>query len=238
MKVEMRFDAGTGTVTIAELDFVPSSIDFFAELKSGVLEWKQGLSEGKHSLTLSAYVRSEEPEQLRLLKHVAELWNNDAELQLLDSVFVELMLGNNKDAWYGCSTAIDFKQKFEPRPHLQAFSYRELLEASEKELAAQAQAERERRRANPVQNPVKVPRRIASNIANYLRLEYGESRWSRSSLKTADLAFEGEFVIDGVPTQYWSYPTSKGKAWATVERFDDNYCLGMTDKGPPKSGES
>lgn len=167
MKVQVSFNAGTGTVTLAELKFVPSSVEFFAELKVGVLEWKKGLPAGKHSLTLSAYVRSEEPEHLRLLEQVAELWNSDAELQLLDSVFIELMLGNNKDAWFGCSTAIDFKQKFEPRPKMQAFSYRELLEASEKELAAQAQVERERRRANPVQNPVKVPRRIASSIASY-----------------------------------------------------------------------
>lgn len=81
-----------------------------------------------------------------------------------------------------------------------------------------------------------MPRTIRSQLAHYLRLEYGEDHKDKSSIKAKDLSFDGEFVIDGVPTQFWRYPSSdpQGYNWATVERFEDNCVLGFADEPPPK----
>lgn len=83
-----------------------------------------------------------------------------------------------------------------------------------------------------------LPENIATEIASYLRLEYGERSQDKASLKEHDLVYEGDFVLDGVPTQFWRYPTWDGFAWATVERFENSYCLGMTDVPPPTGDET
>jgi hypothetical protein len=97
------------------------------------------------------------------------------------------------------------------------------------------EGERKQRRSSPVRTPVRLPWNIRGRIASYLRLEFGESRWAKGSLKAADLTLVGEWVVDGVPTQFWRYPSSapRGHDWAIVERFDDHFSLGFADGPPP-----
>lgn len=70
-------------------------------------------------------------------------------------------------------------------------------------------------------------------LVEYLRLEYGEDEDDPDSIKASDLKYVGEFMIDGVKTRYWSYPTSGEPAWATIEFLPDGECAGMTDVPPP-----
>ena len=58
---------------------------------------------------------------------------------------------------------------------------------------------------------------IEKDILEYLHLEYGESPEDADALKLSDLKYEGKFLLDGVPTHYWSYPTSS-PCWAIVQR--------------------
>jgi hypothetical protein len=71
-------------------------------------------------------------------------------------------------------------------------------------------------------------------LAEYLRLEYGESWFSFSSLKARHLKYLGEHTMDGIPTKYWSYPTSDGHSWVTIQEFGgENRCASTTEVPPP-----
>ncbi len=75
-------------------------------------------------------------------------------------------------------------------------------------------------------------------LADYLRLEYGEDVNDPDSVKASDLKYIGEFVIDGIVTEYWSYPTSGEPMWAIIQIIDDRDCASMTNIPPPvKAGE-
>ena len=50
----------------------------------------------------------------------------------------------------------------------------DFAKANEAQVREAKAAERARRRANPVEHPVALPANIKSEIARYLRLEYGE----------------------------------------------------------------
>ena len=71
-------------------------------------------------------------------------------------------------------------------------------------------------------------------LADYLRLEYGEKETDPDSLKSSDLTFVGEFVVNGVTTRYWSYPTCGDPMWAIIEEYEEGRCAGITDKAPPE----
>jgi len=71
-------------------------------------------------------------------------------------------------------------------------------------------------------------------LADYLRLEYGEDESDPDSIKASDLTYVGEFVVDGVPTKYWSYPTSKEPGWVTIEEHGEQRSANMTSTAPPK----
>lgn len=73
-------------------------------------------------------------------------------------------------------------------------------------------------------------------LADYLRLEYGEDINDAESIKASDLIYVGHFVIDGVATDYWSYPTSGEPSWAIIEKIDDRDCASMTSNPPPRHG--
>lgn len=77
-----------------------------------------------------------------------------------------------------------------------------------------------------------LPRGIKSQVLRYLHLEYGESPRNRDALKLSDLSYEGAYERDGVPTHFWSYPTSSGKAYATVVVSGNSYAIGTTDDRP------
>lgn len=70
-------------------------------------------------------------------------------------------------------------------------------------------------------------------LARYLRLEYGEDENDPQSLKASDLSYVGEFVIDGVPTKFWSYPTSGGPMWGIIEEHGEQKLACLTSTGPP-----
>ena len=64
-------------------------------------------------------------------------------------------------------------------------------------------------------------------------MEYGEKAGADNALKASDLVYVGEYVIDGIPCQYWSYPTSGEPMWATIENNSGLRCMGMTATPPP-----
>lgn len=70
-------------------------------------------------------------------------------------------------------------------------------------------------------------------LADYLRLEYGENENDPDAIKASDLKYIGEYIVNGVLTKYWSYPTSVGSMWVTVECLENGECAGMTDEPPP-----
>jgi hypothetical protein len=72
-------------------------------------------------------------------------------------------------------------------------------------------------------------------VAEYLRLEYGEVAEDPDSLQASDLSYLGRFNVDGYPTDYWQYPTSDQPAYATMTMRDGTTELSMTDE--PPSGE-
>ena len=77
-----------------------------------------------------------------------------------------------------------------------------------------------------------LPPRIKSEVLRYLHLEYGESPRSQNALTLSELSYEGERLHEGMPTHFWSYPTSSGKAYATVVLSTKGYAIGMTDQRP------
>ena len=72
----------------------------------------------------------------------------------------------------------------------------------------------------------------------YLHLEYGEEAGEEDALKASDLVYVGEYVIDGIPCKYWSYPTTGEPMWATIEDYSGLRCIGMTATPPPQSRAS
>lgn len=75
-------------------------------------------------------------------------------------------------------------------------------------------------------------------LLEYLHLEYGEEAGEEDALKTSDLVYVGEYVIDGILCQYWSYPTTGEPMWATIEGYSGLRCIGMTATPPPQSRAS
>ena len=71
-------------------------------------------------------------------------------------------------------------------------------------------------------------------IADYLRLEFGEDKSNSESVKAEDIKHLGNFIINGISTDYFTYPQS-GEAymWATIETLDGRDCAGMTSAPPP-----
>ena len=81
-------------------------------------------------------------------------------------------------------------------------------------------------------------------LLEYLHLEYGEEAGEEDALKASDLVYVGEYVIDGIPCKYWSYPTTGEPMWATIEDYSglESYsglrCIGMTATPPPQGRAS
>ncbi|NIB41475.1 hypothetical protein HBA55_17870 [Pseudomaricurvus alkylphenolicus] len=71
-------------------------------------------------------------------------------------------------------------------------------------------------------------------VADYLRLEYGEDIQDPDSVKASDIKHIGEFVINGVVTDYFSYPHSGEPSWAIIETIDDKDCVSITSNPPPE----
>lgn len=233
----VTFKLGDGSTSLYEMSEPHEAQEFFDRLKAGFLQWRGPLSNSMHSLSIFAPIPRRDASYRDLIQSVCERWNADVEIAKLGPSHVEISLTNRGDNWVGCTTARDIVHKMHSEQGDMYFvDYAQWMRDIEARLRKAKKDEKSRRRANPVRYPVELPGNIKSEIARYLRLEYGESARDKGSVKARDLAFEGEFVIDGVPTQFWRYPTSNPKkpSWATVERFDDSYCLGMTGDRPPK----
>ena len=71
-------------------------------------------------------------------------------------------------------------------------------------------------------------------IADYLRLEYGEEESDPESVKAKDIKHIGHFIVNGIPTDYFTFPQSgEPYMWATIETIDSRDCAGMTSTPPP-----
>ena len=164
------------------------------------------------------------------LQGFCALWNADAALASIPAK-VTLKLMYRADSQLACTNSIGLPTLSNGIGLMRVFD--ENLELAELTQAWDAQVKQAKaaQRAAPVTNPVELPKNIRSEIAAYLRLEFGESARDKASVKAKDLVFEGEFFIDGVPTQFWRYPSST-PSWATVERFADHYGLGMGESHP------
>ena len=234
--ITTTFNFGDRSSCLCEMSEPLDTQEFFDRLKLGFLQWRRSLSDSLHSLTVSAPIPRKDEAYRDLIQGLCDRWNSDPELAASGPTHVELALTHRHIDWIGCTTAkiVLYKMQSE-QGDMYLVDYAQLHRDLEAQVRKAKAAEKARRRANPVEHPVALPANIKSEIARYLRLEYGESARDKDSLKARDLQFAGEFVIEGVPTQFWSYPSSNPKKpmWATVERFDDSYCLGMTDKRPP-----
>ena len=70
---------------------------------------------------------------------------------------------------------------------------------------------------------------IEERIARYLQLEFGED--DTEALRASDLRFVGEAELDGIVTQFWSFPC-KEPCWATVQYIDKRRIFGMVSELP------
>lgn len=82
-----------------------------------------------------------------------------------------------------------------------------------------------------------LPTDIESEIASSLNLEFGAPRFSEP-LEPSDLSYIGEFVVNGIPTKYWSFPcSSEPGCWAYASPWDDSYTLDWGGGTPPPDAQ-
>lgn len=230
---------------IASIDARQDFESMFEVVKNGYIAWRERHGDGIHKISIYATVSKHSEANLALVIRFRDRWNVDEELLNLPPVRAEFDLeycdedceDDGDGPNFGCATGTDIFNLALNQSKMKLVDHNQQMKEIDAIQEAMQEAERERRRIYPVHDPVKLPRNIASEIARYLRLEYGESYWQKDSVKARDLKFEGEFVVNGVPTQYWRYQTSSSPQWATVERFKDTYCIGMTVEPPPTSGK-
>ncbi|SMC29926.1 hypothetical protein SAMN02745857_04269 [Andreprevotia lacus DSM 23236] len=75
-----------------------------------------------------------------------------------------------------------------------------------------------------------LPDDIIQEIVDYVRQEFGEDPADPASLQPEQVAYRGEFDLDGVPTHYWQVGRN---VWATVAPYgDDCYSIDITDVSP------
>ena len=80
-----------------------------------------------------------------------------------------------------------------------------------------------------------LPANITSELASYLDLEFGAPAYS-APLDPSELRYVGEFVVDGSPTKFWSFPCHfEPGCWAYVAPLDDGYSLSWGGTPPPSS---
>ena len=73
---------------------------------------------------------------------------------------------------------------------------------------------------------------IEEKIVRYLQLEFGEDEDDTEALRASDLRYLGEAELDGVVTQFWSFPCNE-PCWATVQYIDKRRIFGMVSELPP-----
>ncbi len=246
LKKEELSRRASGDVGILSLtvDFSKGEEELFNNLKKAYLEWRRRLGESAKTCNVTGGTGRQSSDTELKTKQLCEYWNQDKELISLSPIRLKFTVEAAFKPWIGftsttgqgmygelSSTMRIFYEKQETAATIQALMARG--KEAEERLAREI-LETKKRNAERARNPIALPGGIAKEIAEYLRLEYGERWWQKGAIRASNLKFVGEYVIDGVTTQYWSYPTSTGVEWATVERFDDGYCLGMTSDPPPE----
>ena len=67
-------------------------------------------------------------------------------------------------------------------------------------------------------------------LLEYLQLKLGEPA---QAFTAKDLAYVREYVLGGVPHQYWSYPNQGAPCWVTIKTHAGMQSIGLTDLAPP-----
>lgn len=236
-KIQFHVGHGRTSKAVAEVSLGDSSAALFEAIKMGYLAWRRQVGEGSHDMQVFAYAPKRLPRYPELVEDLVTAWNGDGELQRLVPMRFEFWIGTRARQWLGFTNG-----RFPHDPGRLSRQVRALkMEDREAELeahrAALAMASQIGQQQLKVGQAVDLPADIRSEVVAYLNLEFGESSDGLGVLTDKDLTWEGEFLLDGVPTQYWRFPTSvpAGAAWATVGRYSDHYVLGMTTT-PPQEG--
>lgn len=238
LKISNAFEIHGRHEVIAELKHSDDIGAYFAQLKLGLLDWRAQLPKNANAqMLLVTNCYRPKAEQLAFAQRLCAAWNADPAVREDVRLNLEVHIGTNALTTYCCTTFVDVREKT-GHQLMRVIDLQAMFEvrnkARDKAPQEQEAAEREARRANPVTAPAFVPPWIAWHVASYLRLEYGESFFSADGLKPWQLKRLGEYLVDGVPTIYWQYPTSdKVPHYAIVQRFSSHYALSMTDEPPP-----
>lgn len=237
--ITTNFSMGENSSSLCEMSEPLDIEEFFDRLKAGFLQWRRDRSKAMHSLSIRVPISRRDDLYRDMIQGLCSRWNSDQDIADVGPSHIELSFAHRYVDWIGCTTAKNVTLKWQSEQGAMQFvDYIILMKAINAQLREWKTKERSRRRSNPVKHPAELPGNIKTEIARYLRLEYGESAHDKNSVKARDLKFVGEFIIDGVPTQFWEYPTSNPKKpnFATVERFDGSYCLGMSCNLPQNIG--
>lgn len=79
---------------------------------------------------------------------------------------------------------------------------------------------------------VELPPTIASELADYVNMEFGGM--PGYPIDANNLSYVGEFTINGTPTKYWSYPCAEQpECWVVVTPWEDGYLVGPGRTPPP-----
>lgn len=242
-KLSRRASGNVGILSLT-VDFRKGEEELFNDLKKAYLEWRNRLGESAITCNVTGGTDKQSSDAEHKTKKVCEYWNQDKELISLSPIRLKFTVEAAFKPWIGFTSTTGPGMYGELNSTMRIFDAKQDTAAAMQALMARGKDAEERlareileakkRNAERARNPIALPGSIAKEIAEYLRLEYGESWWQKGALRASNLKFVGEYIIDGVATQYWSYPTSTGVEWATVERFDDGYCLGMTSAPPPE----
>ena len=186
----------------------------------------------KHStFKVFIHARSKDPSHEELIRYLVQRWNSTEKPSCPGGV--ELWLGSHAEAWYGFTNGIypdDPAKRTSDVRYVTSEEVDAALSAFGREME---EHEREKRRTNPVRNPIKLPTSIAAELARYLKLEFPDLEDAPCRLSAPKLKFVGEVTINGVPTQFWSVADAEGQPiWGVVERFDDCYVLSFAEELP------
>lgn len=70
---------------------------------------------------------------------------------------------------------------------------------------------------------------VEHEIVEYLRLEFGEDDSEEGSIQVEDLAFQGEFEIEGIVRRCWSFASYNDSQWVSAHEVDGGLCFDLVD---------
>lgn len=77
-----------------------------------------------------------------------------------------------------------------------------------------------------------VPTDVMLDLADYLRLEYGEDQNDANALQLADLRYAGSRADGPLSVHYWEHAGGAGRRWATAAFDGELWSLSMSAVGP------